>query len=273
MKKPLIKPLVWIASTLLWCALNLYAQTAPTITQQPVNQVATNGGTASFSVSVAGTGPFTYQWMFNGSICGIITTLAGNGANGFSGDGGAATNATLYKPYDVAVDNVGNLFIADFYNFRVRKVDVNGTITTVAGNGSSGYSGDGGAATNAVLFGPTRIAVDTIGSLYIADAGNNRIRKVDVNGTITTVAGNGSAGFSGDGGAATNASLYVPYDVAVDDFGNLFIADEYNSRIRKVDANGIITTVAGKSSFGYSGDGGAATNASLYNPYGVALDA
>ncbi|HVM59820.1 MAG TPA: HYR domain-containing protein [Verrucomicrobiae bacterium] len=206
---------------------------------------------------------------------GIITTVAGNGVNGYSGDGGAATNASLGSPTDVAVDYAGNLFIADFYNSRIRRVDAaTGIITTVAGNGVSGYSGDGGAATNASVNSVYGVAVDYAGNLFIADTGNSRIRRVDAaTGIITTVAGNGGIGFSGDGGAATNARVNGPFDVAVDRAGNLFIADFYNARIRRVDATtGIITTVAGTGSSGYRGDGGPATSAKLYGPFGVALD-
>ena len=262
-----------VAGALIWCALNLHAQTAPTITTQPASQVVTNGGTAIFSVTVSGTGPFTYQWLFNGSSCGIITTVAGNGTNGFSGDGGLATNAEFSSPVAVTMDSAGNLFIAEQNNSRVRKVSTNGIITTVAGNGTGAYSGDGGFATNASLYYPSGVAFDAIGNLYIADFENSRIRKVDTNGVITTVAGNGSATYAGDGGAATNASLYYPFGVAFDASGNLYIADYDNTRIRKVDTNGIITTVAGNGSNGFSGDGGAATNASIRLPSGVAFDA
>jgi uncharacterized repeat protein (TIGR03803 family) len=209
-------------------------------------------------------------------ISGIITTVAGNGTSGYSGDGGVATNAELSYPQRVAVDANGNLFIADSDNSRIRVVGTNGIITTVAGNGTSGYSGDGGVATNAVLDGPCGVAVDANGNLFIADYPNNRIRKVGTNGIITTVAGNGYdagtgyGGYSGDGGAATNAELSFPLGVAVDVNGNLFIADTYNNRIRKVDNNGIITTVAGG---GNAGDQGVATNAELSDPQGVAVDA
>jgi sugar lactone lactonase YvrE len=203
---------------------------------------------------------------------GLITTVAGDGSAGYSGDGGAATNASLDGPFGVAVDASGNLFIADIFNNRIREVDTNGIITTVAGTGSAGYSGDGGAATNANLSYPAGVAVDGSGNLFIADLGNSCIRKVDTNGLITTVAGDGSAGYSGDGGAATKASLDDPLGVAVDGSGNLFIADTYNYRIRKVDTEGFITTVAGDGSAGYSGDGGAATNANLREPFGVAVD-
>jgi len=203
---------------------------------------------------------------------GIITTVAGNGSSGFSGDEGPATNARLYWPYGVAVDSAGNLYIADTYNYRIRKVDDSGIITTVAGNGSYGFSGDGGPATEAQLRNPEGIAVDSAGNLYIVDDWNSSIRKVDTGGIITTVAGDGSYGFSGDGGPATEAQLYLPWAMAVDSAGNLYIADTRNQRIRKVDASGLITTVAGDGSYGFSGDGGPATEAQLAYPYGVAVD-
>jgi hypothetical protein len=150
---------------------------------------------------------------------GIITTVAGNGSLGYSGDGGAATNASLYTPTGVSLDAVGDIFIADRYNQRIRKVDTNGVITTVAGNGSNGDSGDGGAATNASLSGPNGVALDAVGNLYIADYNNNSIRKVDTNGIITTVAGNGCATNTGDGGAAISAGLYCPSGAALDSAG------------------------------------------------------
>ncbi len=203
---------------------------------------------------------------------GIITTVAGNGTYGFSGDGGLATVATMRYPSAVAVDSAGDLFIADYGNYRIRMVNANGIITTVAGKGSYGYSGDGGAATNAYITYPYGVAVDGAGNLYIADEANERIRKVGTNGIITTVAGKSGSGYSGDGGAAANALLSPPSGVAVDSTGNLFIADANNFRVRKVAANGIITTVAGNGYTGFSGDAGPATNASLYYPSGVAVD-
>jgi sugar lactone lactonase YvrE len=205
-------------------------------------------------------------------VNGIITTVAGNGTASYSGDGGAATNAELNYPIGVAVDSTGNQFISDS-NHRIRKVGTNGIIYTVAGNGTANYSGDVGAATNAELNNPFGVTVDATGNLFIADSGNQRIRMVGTNEIITTVAGNGTASYSGDGGAATNAELFYPYGVTVDATGNLLIADSSNNRIRKVGTNEIITTVAGNGTASYSGDGGAATNAELYLPYGVAVDA
>jgi len=203
---------------------------------------------------------------------GTITTIAGNGTQGFGGDNNPAVNAKLNYPIGVAVDGSGNVYIADTYNHRVRKVAANGTITTVAGNGGAGYLGDGGAATAAELNYPFSVTLDAAGNLYIADYGNNRIRKVTVSsGVITTVVGNGTQGFGGDGGSATAAALNQPVSVAMDANGNLYIADYGNNRIRGV-SNGVISTVAGNGSLGFSGDGGPATSAQVYAPRGVAVD-
>ena len=207
-------------------------------------------------------------------VCGqgIITTVAGNGQMGFSGDGGPATAASLIYPTGVALDAAGNLYIADHGDNRIRKVSPSGTISTVAGNGAKAFSGNGGAATNAGM-GPYGVAVDAAGNLYIGDDYNNRIRKVSPGGTISTVAGDGAEGFSGDGGPATAASLRWPTAVAVDAAGNLYIADNWNYRVRKVSPSGTISTVAGDGREGFSGDGGPATRASLSSPSGVAVDA
>ena len=204
---------------------------------------------------------------------GIITTVVGNGIPAYAGDGGLATNVSLKNPLGVALDTAGNLFIADSANYRIRKVDTNGIITTVAGSGTNGFAGDGGMATNAKMTRPYGVSVDIAGNLFITDQSNQRIRKVDTNGIISTVAGNGSFGFSGDGGAATSAGIFIPYGTAVDNSGNLFIADGLNNRVRKVNTNGIISTFAGTGTNGFSGDGGKATNANLSIPSGVALDA
>ncbi len=206
------------------------------------------------------------------TAAGVISTLAGIGTAGFSGDGGQAAAAQLNFPSGVAVDSTGNIFIADLNNSRIRKVTTAGVISTVAGTGSQGFSGDGGPATAAQLNFPIGLAVDSLGNLYIADQANNRIRKVTAFGVITTVAGNGTAGFSGDGGLATSAQLNSPAGVAVTPSGNLYIADRGNNRIRKVTTFGVITTVAGNGTAGFSGDGGKATAAQLSGPTGLAVD-
>ena len=204
------------------------------------------------------------------SASGIITTVAGYGQYGFFGDGGPATLAALSLPEAVAVDASGNLFIADTNSGRIRKVSVAGTITTVAGGGSAGL-GDGGLATSASLDTPSGVAVDASENLFIAD--HDRIRKVSASGIITTIAGNGINGFSGDGGPATLAQLSGAWGVAVDASGNLFIADTGNNRIRKVSVSGMITTVAGSNVGAFGGDGGPATSAFLWNPFGVTVNA
>jgi len=196
---------------------------------------------------------------------------------GYSGDGGAATSATLYGPTGLALDGAGNLYIADTDNNVIRKVNTSGIISTIVGNGTQGYSGDNGPATSATLTWPIGIALDTSGNLYIADEGNNVIRKVTFSngvGTITTVAGNGTQGYDGDDGLATSAELSGPAGVAVDTAGNLYIADTNNNAIREVTAaSGIISTLAGDGTAGYLGDGGLATSAELSAPGGVAVDA
>jgi sugar lactone lactonase YvrE len=198
----------------------------------------------------------------------IITTVAGNGTMGYAGDGGSATNANLFGPQNVSVDQVGNLFIADLGNQRIREVGTNGVIATVAGS----IPNDGALATNATLNQANGVAVDSVGNVYVADTHNNRIRKIDTNGIITTVAGNGINGFAGDGGLATNATFRYPRGIALDASGDLFIADSSNRRIRKVDTNGFIWTVAGNGSFNTSGDGSQATNAGIMLPEAVAVD-
>jgi len=203
---------------------------------------------------------------------GIINTVAGKGNYGYSGDGGPATDAVLYDPEGVAVDSSGNIYVAEAFNGVIRKVDTNGIINTVAGNGITGYSGDGGPATSAEFYDPASVALDSAGNLYIADTNNTVIRKVDANGIITTIAGTGGRTYTGDGGPAVNATLFNPYGIAVGSGGVLYIADTGNAAVRKVDANGIITTVAGTGVLGYSGDGGPATAAQIGSAHGVAVD-
>ena len=207
---------------------------------------------------------------------GIITTLVGTGVGGYTGDGGPATSAQLYFPADVTLDPAGNLYIADGGNDVVRRVDrITGIITTFAGTGTVGFSGDGGLATGAQLGGPDALKFDAAGNLYIADTGNYRIRRIDrVTGVITTVVGNGIVGYTGDGGPATSASFNYPGAVVFDSAGNMFITDEVNSVIRRVDAiTGIVTTVVGNGTVGYSGDGGPPLSASLQHPEAMFIDA
>ena len=207
----------------------------------------------------------------------IIETVAGDGKSGYSGDGGPATEARINTPYGLALDSIGNLYFADYRENCIRKVGIDGIITTVAGNGISGYDGDGGPATEALLYYPSGVAVDSAGNLYIADRRNHRIRKIDSEGIITTIAGTGGNGYSGDQGPATEAEVGYPRSIAVDNEGNLYIATGENLVgvcicIRKVSADGIITTVAGTGSNGYSGDGGLATAAQIGRSSGIAVD-
>lgn len=261
-------------------------------------------------------------------ITGVINTIAGNGTAGFSGDGMPATGAKINNPGWISFDSHGNLFFTDRANHRVRKVDVSGIITTVAGIGTASFSGDGFPATAAGLNAPQGLCIDRHDNIYIADNGNKRVRKITTSGIISTIAGTGTAGYSGDGGPAISAEMQSaygistdttgnvffadwngdrvrkvaiatgiistiagngvftytgdgvaavasgvdPFDVTVDDTGNIFIADYTNNRIRKVNATGIISTVAGNGTTGYSGDGGAAMSAAINRPAGVKFD-
>ncbi len=207
--------------------------------------------------------------------------VAQAGRRAFSGDGGLAIDADLDLPSGVGFDTAGNMYVADQANRRIRIVYASGIINTWAGTGVAGFCGDGGPANEACIDGsrgqnafPTnRIAFDALGNLYVADTVNNRVRRIDTNGTINTVAGNGIRGFSGDGGDATAASLNYPADVAISPSGELYFADKDNHCIRKIDGNGIISTVVGVGTIsGFSGDGGRATDARLYEPFGITFD-
>jgi sugar lactone lactonase YvrE len=202
---------------------------------------------------------------------GIISTIAGNGTQGFSGDNGLATSAQIDLPSGLAIDTIGNVYFCD-QSSRVRKISTAGVITTIAGTGTAGYSGDNGMATAAQLNNPSDIEVDVFGNIFIADKLNHRIRKINSSGIISTIAGTGTAGYSGDNGQATSATLNLPYNVKVSTSGSIYINDKFNSRIRKINSNGIITTIAGNGSQAFSGDGGQATTAAINYPNGIAID-
>lgn len=201
---------------------------------------------------------------------GIISTVAGTGEPGFTGDGGAAISAKLNRPFAVAVDVSGNLLIADSANHRIRRVTPAGIITTIAGNGADQTAGDGGSALGASLSFPSSIVAGPAANIYIVD-GNRRVRKFTVGGLISTVVGNGSYEYSGDGGLAIAAGVN-PYNIAVDAASNIYVTDHTNHRIRKVTSDGIIRTIAGNGVLGDSGDGGPATAANIYAPYGIGVD-
>jgi hypothetical protein len=223
-----------------------------------------------------------YRVRMVSAATGDISTIAGSGTAGYTGDGGAATSAEIDAPVFIAVDSHDNVYITDTSNTRVRMVTAStGDISTVAGDGGSGVCsgktdrlGDGCAATDAELDRPQGIALDSSDNLYIADAGYCEIREVSAStGIITGVAGDTTCGFSGDGGSATSAEIYGPIGVAVDGSGNIFIGDNGNNRIREVTvSNGDISTVAGNGTNGYTGDGGAATSAELNNIENLAVD-
>ena len=203
------------------------------------------------------------------SYNGFMTTIAGTGGSGYWGDGGPATAAGFRGIIDVAVDNTGNIYIADADDHRIRKIDKSGIITTIAGTGIAGYNGDGIAATSAMLNSPHAVKVDDAGNVYIGDRKNFRLRKVDTFGIITTIAGTGVAGFSGDGGPAIAAQTNGLMAIALDTSGNIFFSDTV--RIRKIGLDGTITTVAGNGIIAFTGDGGPATAASI-RPAAIFVD-
>ena len=205
---------------------------------------------------------------------GIITTFAGTGASGNTGDGGPATAATFNLPYCIAFDTIGNLYIADEGNNTIRMVNTAGIISTFAGNGTYGFGGDGGlaSATTCSFKTPVNIALDKIGNMYICDKGNARIRKINTSGIISTIAGTGTAGFAGDGLSAVAALIHSPHGVQVDDTGNVYFSDTYNNRVRKINTLGIINTIAGNGTAAYAGNGGPAISAELNQPYGLSID-
>ena len=206
------------------------------------------------------------------SPSGIISTVAGTGTAGFSGDSGLAINALFNLPGAIAVDTFGNIYIADEWNNRIRKVDIaTGIVYTIAGNGTGSYGGDGGPATAAMIWEPQGICLDKKGNIYISDNFNDRVRKINDAGIISTYVGTGVAGYSGDGGLADTAKLKGPTGICIDSDDNLYIADNANLRLRKVDTSGFITTIAGNGTCCFSGDGGLAINAGM-RPEWVTVD-
>jgi len=199
----------------------------------------------------------------------VIITVAGGGPEGHTGDGGPATNAFLESPHGIALDNDGNMLIANSTTVRKVSPPYNGIITTIAGNGIDGYSGDGGLAIHAELFGTYDVAVDKSDNIYLADVVNNRIRKITPDGIIHTIAGTGTAGYNGDGIPATAAQLNAPYSVTVDDIGNVYIGDAYNYRIRKIDTLGTIHTLIGTGTSGFSPDGSKGDTSSINFPLSI----
>jgi hypothetical protein len=271
-------PVSGVSVTFTGTSLNFANATAATGSGGTASTTATPSATGTLTatastIGVSTSAVFTLTGVASTTPAGsgMISTYAGNGTAGYSGDDGPALDAAFQYPYGVAVDSSGNLYIADKLNNAIRKVTSSGTISTYAGNGTLGYSGDGGQARDAKLNNPGGLALDSNGNLYIADTENNVVREVSPAGIISTVAGNGSGGFSGDQGPATSAELLGPSGVTVDASGDLYIADSVNNRIRVV-SNGVIKTIAGNGNYGFSGDGGPAVSAELATPYGVALD-
>jgi sugar lactone lactonase YvrE len=248
-------------------ASTVYSGPVPVAFDQTLKAIATRANWANSAVGTA-------SYSITGALVpNVISTIAGNGTQGYAGDGGPALQAEFAFLAGLAYDAAGNLYIADSANEVVRKVTPAGIVSTFAGNGTAGHAGDGGSAAQAQLYYPLGVAVDAAGDVFIADSLNNAIRKVTPSGIISTVAGNFNEGYTGDGGAATKATLRGPSAVAVSATGSLFIADTFNHAIRKVYPNGEIITYAGTGKQGYTGNGGAANRATLYLPAGVALDA
>jgi uncharacterized protein (TIGR03437 family) len=230
------------------------------------------GGISGLAVDTQGNVYFADSWNQRVRMLaptGVVSTIAGNGTSGDAGDGGPAVSASLLWPAGVAVDTEGNLYVSS--GSRVRKVSPNGKIAAFAGGTTAGYGGDGGAATSARLTEPHGLAVDSAGNVYVADSGNSRIRRVDRTGVITTIAGNGVSGDSGDGGPATSAQIGYVHALAFDSTGNLYFSDPYNHCVRRVLTSGTVETVAG-GAFGSQGDGEPAGQAQLMYPYGLVVD-
>lgn len=244
-----------------------------------ISTVAGLGGPPGYDIglTVDGAGNIYIADSYHNKIsrinsAGIMSTIAGNGTQGYSGDGGLATSCELYQPTGVAADANGNIFIADYGNNRIRVVNASGIISTFAGNGIQGYGGDGGAAISCELYSPRCVAVDNLDNVYIGDTKNNRVRVVNTSGIVNSFAGNGLSGVGGNGGAATAAQITQPLGIAVDKAGNVYISDPTGMVVRVVNTSGIINTFAGNRAGGYIGDSVAATSTELNAPKGIAVD-
>jgi len=275
-RNPRASPLFLLLTWVLLAASSLPAQIVTTIAGR-IWSFRGDGGPASraplgeiAALAIASDGSLFVCDMGNNMVAkispsAVLTVVAGNGIRAYSGDGGEAGNASLNRPQGIAIDGAGNLYTADRYNYRVRMVTPSGVITTIAGTGLEGFSGDGGPATLARLREPSGLSTDDAGNLYLVDRGNRRVRKIDASGTIRPVAGNGAPDepcdycANGDGGPATRASLNGPVGVSLDSAGDLYITDRDNCRIRRIGPDGIIGTLAGSGTCGYSGDSGPAS--------------
>jgi sugar lactone lactonase YvrE len=279
-----------LAGSFLFLAITAKSQFITTVAGNGISNYSGNGIPAT-QATMRGPHQVTFDGNGNYYFCdetnnvvrkvdanGIITTVAGNavgagmGQGSFTGDGGQATAAGLYYPIKTIFDTLGNMYIADCVNHRIRKVDVNGVITTFAGNGNAWNSGDGGTALSAGIRNPSYIKFDQSWNMYVISSNGNCIRKINPQGIISTIAGTGSIGYSGDGGPATAAKLYYPSSLVIDAVGNIIFSDRWNNRIRKIDAMGIITTIAGTGLPGYNGDGIPALSAQLNYPFSLTLD-
>jgi hypothetical protein len=279
-----------LLTVILFTTAHANAQVISTVAGAGISGYTGDGGQATaakmfFPAGVAfdGTGNYFIADEGNNVIrkvnnTGIIITIAGNGhgagtgTGGYLGDGGPATAAEFYGPTDLALDAIGNLYIADEKNKVVRKIDIAGNVSTIAGTGIAGYNGDGGLATLAELDNPTSVVLDAAGNIFIADQGNHVIRQINNMGIINTYAGTGTSGYSGDGGPAAVATFNYPTTLAIDKHNNLYISDQDNNCVRKVNTSGIINTIAGTGAVGYGGDGSPATSALLNNVSGVGVD-
>ena len=248
----------------------------PTPTNLTIRTVGGNPNPGYYGICVTDTGVIYATDYYNAAAFkitnGAATKIAGLSQTGYSGDGGLATSAALNAPTGICLDTAGNIYIVDKQNFTVRKINTSGIISVFAGTGTDGFSGDGGLATSAQLNAPIGVCIDTNGNMYIVEK-NNRVRKVGTNGIITTIAGTGVAGYSGDGGLATSATFNDSIAICISNTGIIYVAEYGNSIIRKIDTNGVISTFAGiAGTLGFSGDGGLATSAALNGPYAVCVD-